>query len=115
MLKIIFMILSLIVLIYLIYIFKKQKRIHILVEVFYIGIYGFVFLYAFFYDFFQIVFSFFNIENPSIFFVYISIFIIFLICLTLYRKTENQRVEITKLVSEIAILKNQNSKKRDNE
>ena len=111
--KLLFLLLCIFILIYLIYIFKTKKRFPILVEVSYIGFYGFIILYTFFYSFFQTIFKKIGISNPSLFFVYIAICLIFLIFLMLYRKTEEQRVEITKLVSEIAIInKKLNDKKK---
>jgi hypothetical protein len=109
--NIIFIILSLVVLIYLFYIFKTKKRISILIEFLSLLIYLFIFLYSFFYSFFQNLFSLIGINNPSIFFVYLGIFFLFFICLSLYRITESQRIEITKLVREISFINNKLEKK----
>lgn len=51
-----------------------------------------------------------GIQSAINFFIYLSIFILFLISYTLYQKSEKQRIEITKLVREISYLKNNNEK-----
>ncbi len=106
----VFILLSCCILGYLIYSFKTQKRTHILIEVIILGIYLFTLCYAFFFTFFQKIFSILGIPNPTIFFVYLSIFFLFFICFILYKKMEEQRIDITKLVREIAFINHKQEK-----
>ena len=105
-----FILMSLLVIFYLIYIFKSDKRISLLFEIFYVGIYlivGIIFLFP---EILRAVENFLGIYSAINFIVYLSIFVAYLIILMLYYKIEEQRIEITKLVREIAYLKNEKKK-----
>lgn len=108
--SIFFILMSIVVITYMIYLFKTSKRLPVIIEIFYIGVYGFVFLIFLFPELLNIIESIFGIKSAINFFVYLSIFISYFIILVLYKKTEDQRVEITKLNRELAYLKNEKRK-----
>ncbi|MFW6285673.1 MAG: DUF2304 family protein [Nanoarchaeota archaeon] len=97
---------SLIVLGYLIYGFKTSSRVHVLIELFYLTIYTFILSVVIYPDLLKVFETIFGIQSAINFLIYTSIFISYLIIYFLYKKSENQREEITKLVREIAYLKN---------
>lgn len=98
-----FLILSFFVLIYLVLMFKSKIRVSKLVEVLYLSIYGFVFLIFLYPNTLNIIEKFFGIKSTINFILYFSIFVAYFIIFLLYRKMEAQRIEITKLVREIAL------------
>ena len=100
-----FTLMSIFVISYILYIFKTNKRLSLLIEIFYIGIYGIIFLLFLFPNILNIIEEIFGIQSAINFIIYLSIFISYFLILTLYRKTEDQRIEITTLVREIAYLK----------
>ena len=110
--SIFFIIMSIVVLAYLLYSFKTQKRTHILIEVFYLAAYSFVLAIFVYPDLLKIIETTFGIDSAINFFVYLSIFIAYAIVYYLYQKSEKQREEITKLVREISYLKRELNKKK---
>ena len=105
-----FIVMSIIVLVYLVYSFKTEKRVSLLLEVFYVGIYLIIAIIFIFPGILTKMESFLGIQSAINFIVYLSIFIVYLFILKLYRKSEDQRVEITKLTREIAFLKDETKK-----
>lgn len=106
-----FTFLAVLVLGYILYTIKTNKRAPILLEVFYLGIYGIVFLIFLFPNLLNKIQDIFGIQSAINFIVYLSIFVSYFLILTLYRKTEDQRKEITTLTREIAFLKKDKNKK----
>jgi len=100
-----FIILSLIVLVYLIYTFKSKSRIHLLIELLFLGVYSLILIIFLFPQILNIFENIFGINSAINFFIYLSIFMLFFIVYYLYNEKEKQRIEITKLVREIAYLK----------
>ena len=105
-----FTVMSVFVLFYLVKIFKSNKRLPIILELFYIGAYGFVFLVFLYPPVLSIIENVLGIQSAINFVVYLSIFISYLIIFMLYTHKEKQREEITKLTREIAYLKDEKSK-----
>jgi len=103
--SIFFISLSILVLSYFLYTFKTSKRIHTLIEVLFLGVYFIILLVFIFPDLLIIIENIFGIKNAINFILYLSIFIAYFVIFLLYQKSEKQRVEITKLVREIAYLK----------
>lgn len=106
-----FLLLSSVVIIYLILMFKSKVRVSKLVEVLYLGIYSFIFLVFLYPNILNIIENVFGIESAINFILYLSIFVAYFIIFLLYRKMESQRVEITKLVREIALMDVEKRKK----
>ncbi len=105
-----FILMSCLVVLYLIYTFWSGKRVSLLIEIFYLGIYvsiGLIFLFPQILTFIE---NLIGIKSAINFIVYLSIFVAYLLILTLYWKTEEQRTHITKLVREIAYLKSDKKK-----
>lgn len=100
-----FVVLSVIVLGYFLFVFKSSVRIPLLVEVFFIAVYGIVLLLVLFPSLLGFIEETLGIGSAVNFIVYLSVFVLFFIVFVLYRKSEEQRLEITKLVREIAYLK----------
>jgi len=99
-------------LIYLVYSFKETKRIPILLELFFLSIYGFIFLIFVFPQTLDIIERVLGVQSAINFILYLSVFVAYLLVFVLYRKHEDQREEITKLVREIAFLKDDNKKRK---
>lgn len=114
-----FIILTIFILIYIIYSFKLKSRIPILVEFFFILIYSIVFVILLNPSILNIVEDILNIDSAINFIIYFSIFLSYFIIFLLYRKTEFQREDITKLNTSLAftnhklekLSKNLNNKK----
>lgn len=102
-----FILLSIIMLIYIIYSFKNDKRAHILQEVIFLSIYFIFLIILIFPQILTFIEEILGIQSAINFGIYLSIFILFAIVFMLYRKSEEQRMEITKLVREISYLKNE--------
>lgn len=102
-----FGLMSLFVFLYIFYIFKTNKRLSLLLEVFYLGIYGIMIFISIFPKILKKIEQILGLSSAINFIVYFSIFVSYLLILMLYRKTEKQRIEITKLVREISYLKNE--------
>lgn len=100
-----FIFLSLIVLMYILYILKKLKRFPLISEIFFLGTYIIILLLFLFPNTLLLIQNTFGINSAINFIIYLSIFILYFIIFILYKKTEDQRVEITKLVREIAYIK----------
>lgn len=104
-----FILLSLIVLVYLGYLFKSKQRIHVIIEVFFVLAYLFVLIIFLFPQTLRLIESVLGIQSAINFIIYLSIFVAYFILFLLYNKTEKQRQEITKLTREIALM---NKKKK---
>jgi hypothetical protein len=109
--NIVLVVISLFAVGYLWFVVKTNKRLPVLSEILIIGVYVFVIVYAFFYSQFQTFFGFFGIKNPSMFFVYLGVLLLFFVCFYLYRRVEEQRIEITNLTREIAFVNHKFEKK----
>jgi len=107
-----FIVLSLFAIGYVWYSSKSKRRISILVEVFFLAIYGIVLLIFIFPGLLKFFEVFFGISSAINFFMYLAIFVLFLIVYNLYQKIEEQRVEITKLVREISLMRVDNGNKK---
>ena len=105
-----FIIMTIIVIGYIIYTIRQQKRIHLLVELFFLGIYFIVLLIFMYPKILTIIETNLGFDSAINFIIYLSIFISYLILFILYIKSEEQRKEITKLNQEIAFLKSKNKK-----
>lgn len=99
-----FTFLSLITLLYILYILKKLKRLPLIYEIFFLGVYIIILLLFLFPNILDLIQNTFGINSAINFIIYLSIFILYFIVFILYKKTEDQRVEITKLVREIAYI-----------
>jgi len=104
---VIFIIMSLLVFIYIFNTFRNGRKIAILWELFFLGIYACVFVYALFPNVFGIFEGFFGISNILNFMTYLAIFLAYFLIFLLYQKDETQRVDISKLNRELALLKKQ--------
>ncbi|MDA3855179.1 MAG: DUF2304 domain-containing protein [Candidatus Woesearchaeota archaeon] len=105
-----FTVMSVVVLGYLFKIFKSNKRLPIILELFYVGAYGFVFTVFLYPNILTIIENILGIQSAINFVVYLSIFVSYLIIFLLYTNKEKQREEITKLTREIAYLKDEKRK-----
>ena len=103
--SIFFMIMSLSVLFYFIGVLKSGRRVAIIVEIFYVFVYVFVFIIFLYPQILRIIEDVLGIQSAINFIVYLSIFVAYFVIFLLYRKIDDQRVDITKLVREIAFLK----------
>jgi len=101
-----FITLSVLVVGYFINLINKKRRTHIIVEIMFILMYIGVIIVALYPKILSHIENTLGISSALNFLVYLSIFVLFLTTFWLYKKTENQRLEITQLVREIAYLKN---------
>lgn len=101
-----FVLLSVVVLLYFAgLLYNSSVRIPIILEVFFAGIYFFVLFIFLFPEILSVIEDIFGIDSAVNFLVYLSIFILFFLVFILYKKTEEQRIEITKLVRELSYYK----------
>ena len=107
-----FSLMSLFVISYILYSFKKN-RVHILIEIFFLGIYFIVFLLFLFPDLLKIFEEVFRIDSGLNFIIYTSIFIAYFIVFLLYIKTEKQREDITKLNRELSFTRKELEKEKN--
>jgi len=107
-----FILLTLIVISYIIFTFKSNKRFHLVSEIFFILIYIVILVLVIFPNLLKKIEEVFGIQSAINFIVYFSIFVAYFLIFIFYTKTEEQRIEITKLAREIAYLKNDKKKKR---
>lgn len=103
--SIFFIIMSVFVLGYIIQTFRTQKRMPIILELFFISAYAFVFMIVLFPNILQIFEQLLGISNALNFIVYTSILVAYFMLFILYQKDEVQRVQISKLNREIGILR----------
>lgn len=103
---------SIAVIAYVVQTFRTQKRMPIILELFFVGIYGFVFMIVLFPQTLNILEILFGISNALNFIVYTSIFVAYFMLFVLYQKDEIQRVQISKLNREIALLRKDLGKKK---
>lgn len=106
-----FTVLSIIMIVYVIFSFRNNKRNHILQEIFFLAIYGISLLLFLFPDLLEVIEKVLGIQSAINFGIYLSIFLLFSIVFMLYKKSEEQRIEITKLTREISYLKHEKRKK----
>lgn len=110
-LTIFFVTFSLIIILYLYSISKIHKtRVPIFVEIFFIGAYFFVLLIFLFPDFLNVIEVILGIQSAINFIVYLSIFVSYFLIFLLYKKTEDQRIELTRLNREVALKRNEKKK-----
>lgn len=109
--SIFFLLMSICVIGYLLYIYKSRKRVHLLAEIFFIGAYSFVFIIFLYPPILTWIEETLGVESAINFIIYLSIFIAYFLLFILYNKTEQQRLEITKLVREIALMRKNEKKK----
>ncbi len=102
--NIFFIVLSIFVLIYFLKVFLSNKRANLFLEFLFLGIYSLVIILFLFPNILVLIERVLGINSAINFFVYLSIFVLFLIVYSFYNKLEKQRIEITKLTREIAIL-----------
>lgn len=98
-----FVLMSVLVLGYILYIYLSDKRVNTLVEVFFIFIFSFVILILIFPGILRFIEQSFGISSALQFIVYLSIFVSYFLLFVLYKRQETQRSEITKLVRELAL------------
>ncbi len=91
--------------------FRLQKRINLITEISFLCIYFLFLLIIIFPEILRWFEKIFGVNSAINFIVYLSIFILFALMFVLYKKSENQRVEITRLTREIAYLKHGKKKK----
>lgn len=72
-------------------------------ELFFLAAFGFIFLIFLFPNILNIIEDIFGLDSALNFILYLSIFIAYFAIFLLYKKIEDQRKEITKLVREIAL------------
>jgi hypothetical protein len=82
-----------------------------IVELFFIAVYGIVMLFVLFPSLLDLFESVFGVSSAINFIVYLSVFVVYFLIFLLYQKTEDQRIEITKLTREIGYLKHEKRKK----
>lgn len=108
---IIFSVLSFSMILYVIYSFSKQKRVHIMHEVFFLTIYGLVLLVFIFPEILDFIENVLGIQSAINFGIYFAIFLVFSLVFMLYKKSEEQRIQISKLNRELTYLKHEKRKK----
>ena len=102
----IFFIVSLTLIFYTLYFYRTKKRVHFSVEILFLFFIFCILIYSIFYDFFISFFRELGFEKLTLFLICFTLIVLSFVCFLLYYKSENHRIEISKLVSEIAILKN---------
>lgn len=107
-----FILLSIFVLVYLVYSFKAEKKLSKIWDILFFGIYGAVFIIFVYPPVLNVLENILGIQSAINFVVYLSIFVLFFLVYFMYHKVEAQRVEITKLVREIALLRKDDKKKK---
>ena len=105
-----FSFMSIVVVLYIFYLFKSKRRMSIKFELFYIAIYGFVAFIFLFPNTLKFIEKTLGIASALNFIVYLSVFVAYFIIFLLYTKSEQQRQEITALTREIAYLKKDKKK-----
>lgn len=111
--SIFFILMSVIVIAYLLNIFKSRKRMPILLEIFFLAVYGFIILIFLFPQTLRIIEEILGIQSAINFFLYLSIFVAYFLLFLLYQKTETQRQETTTLTREIAYINQKLSKNKE--
>ena len=98
-----FILFNLGILVYIINHIRTKKRIHNLIEVFFLFIYLCLTIILIFPNILNIVEDILNIPSALNLMIYSSIFLFYLFIYNLYSKIETQREEITKLNGELAL------------
>lgn len=109
-----FLALSVLVLLYLAYVYIARSRAPLLLEIFYLIIYSIIVLIVLFPQILSSLEQTFGIQSALNFIIYLSIFIAYFLIFVLYQEKEIQRQEITKLTREIALEKKQKGDKKWN-
>jgi hypothetical protein len=99
---------------YVIYAFQTQKRTKLLHELFFVGFYVIIAIFFAFPDLLLLIERTLGISSAINFFVYIAIFVAYVLLLSMYKKFEKQRIEITTLTREISLLHHDANKKKRN-
>ena len=105
-----FIVASITMLVYIFLSFKLQKRTNLFTEISFLCIYSLFLLILIFPEILRWFEKIFGIYSAINFIIYLSSFILFGLVFVLYKKSENQRTEITKLTREIAYLKHKKKK-----
>ncbi|MFT7615539.1 MAG: hypothetical protein ACI8Y7_000353 [Candidatus Woesearchaeota archaeon] len=105
-----FILLSVLVLIYITFIFHSASRLPRLTEAFFIGAYAIILIIFMFPGILKQLEVTLGISNALNFIIYLSIFAAYFLIYILYKAKEKQRTEITQLTREIALLKNAKKK-----
>lgn len=100
-----FVMISIIMILYLIYLFHTSKRLPIIFELFSLGVYVFVAIIFLFPSTLKIIEKVFGIQSAINFIVYFSIFVAYFWIFLLYKEKEQHREDISRLTREIAFLK----------
>ncbi len=103
--NIFFIIISVVMLIYLVASSFNKKRVGLSTEIFFLLAYAFIAFLFIFPGSLSWIEDLLGIPSAINFFLYLAIFTAYFLILKMYRKTEEQRQEITQLTREIAILK----------
>jgi len=106
---VIFIFFNVVILGYLFNHIRTKKRIHNLVEIFFVFMYICLTIILIFPKLLSVIEDVLNIPSAINFIVYLSVFVAYLFIFSLYGRLETQREDITKLVREIALL---NGKKK---
>lgn len=109
---IIIIIFSVLALIYVLTFLKSRKRLHLIVELFFILFFLGVILIALFPSLAKFFETLLGVNSIVQFITYTSILFAYFIIFMLYQKSETQRVEITKLTREIALLRKNEKKSK---
>ncbi len=99
-----FLILTVITIFYILFTIKTGLRIPIMIEIFFIIIFFSVLIIVLFPKTLNIFEDFFGVSSALHFIIYLSIFLCYILLFLLYKKSEEQRIEITTIVREIAFL-----------
>lgn len=100
---ILFVLMNVLILVYIFHHIRVKKRVHNLIEFFFILVYVVVTLIALFPQLLSVIEDVLNISSALNFIIYTSIFVSYFLIYILYRKVEKQRSEITNLVREVAL------------
>lgn len=98
-----FMLMTIFVLGYILYIYISEKRVNPLVEVFFLLIFSVVILILLFPGILKFIEDVFGITSALQFMIYLSIFVAYFLLFILYKRQEEQRAELTKLVRKLAL------------
>ena len=109
---VIIIIFSILALIYVLTFLKSRRRLHLIVEIFFILFFFGAIVVAIFPQIASFFENLLGLQSIVQFVTYTSILIAYFIIFMLYQKAENHRVEITRLTREIAFLKNKNKKEK---
>jgi len=101
---IIFVFFNIVILGYIFNHIRTKKRVHNLVEIFFVFIYICLTIILIFPQLLIVIEDVLNISSAINFIVYLSVFVAYFLIFILYGRIESQREDITNLVREIALL-----------